>query len=457
MPGSDDLSTHVLPKLPMLEFASVEVSVTDGPDRGHPPLKLRPGVTRIGTSAGCALRLTDSTVSRVHCELSVEADGVRIVDCESTNGTRVDGVEVLEAKLSSGATVAVGRTKLRVDIGHEPLKVTLSARERFGAVLGSSAAMRRVYALMEMVASNEAIVLLQGETGTGKEIVARAIHDESMRAPGPFVAVDCGALAENLIESELFGHVRGAFTGATIDRRGLFEEAQGGTLFLDEIGELPLSLQPKLLRVLEAREVRPVGANAPRKLDVRVIAATHRSLTNRVNDGSFREDLYYRLAVFEIALPPLRTRREDIPALANHFYERIAGEGKTLPGELYGSLASRSWPGNVRELRNFIERSAAFIAAGVPIPAAPGMRPRSARLDAAEAADGSAAPLRADLPYKEARVGWLSAFERAYTTALLRKVGGNVTRAAEIAGVSRRYMHQLIAQHGISGANESDE
>jgi pSer/pThr/pTyr-binding forkhead associated (FHA) protein len=185
MPISDEHSTHILPKLPTLEFASVEVSVAEGPDRGLKPSRLKPGVTRVGTSAGCKLRLTDSTVSRVHCELHVEADGIRLVDCGSTNGTRVDGVEIADAKLSSGATIAIGRTKIRVDVGHEPLRLTLSSRERFGSVLGASVAMRRVYALMEMVATNDATVLIQGETGTGKEVVARAIHDESTRAPGP--------------------------------------------------------------------------------------------------------------------------------------------------------------------------------------------------------------------------------------------------------------------------------
>jgi transcriptional regulator with GAF, ATPase, and Fis domain len=443
----EEHTTHVLPRLPTLVFAAVDVRCVDGPDRGK-QARLEPGTTRVGTAAGCKLRLGDSSVSRVHCEVRVETDGVQITDCGSTNGTFVDGVEVNEARLASGSIVAIGTTRLRVDIGQESLSVTLSARERFGEVVGASAAMRRVYALMEMVASNESTVLIQGETGTGKEVVARAIHDESGRAEGPFVAVDCGAIAESVIESELFGHVRGAFTGAVSDRRGLFEEARGGTVFLDEIGELPLALQPKLLRALESREVRPIGSNATRRLDSRVIAATNRPLARSVNDGTFREDLYYRLAVFEIALPPLRARREDIPMLANHMYARLTGASEPLPEPLLATLMARSWPGNVRELRNFVERGAAMslaysqgVSATLEAPSAPMLE----------------AFARADLPYKEARLSWISQFELAYVSELLRRTGGNVTRAAELAGVSRRYLHQLISQHRIRGVRGETE
>jgi DNA-binding NtrC family response regulator len=439
-------STHTLPRLPTVEFATVDVLIVDGPDRGK-KARLVPGTTCVGTAPSCRVCLTDVTVSRLHCELRVDVDGVRIVDCGSTNGTFVDGVDVVEARLTSGATVAVGSSKLRVTIGQEPLSVTLSTREHFGEVRGASVAMRRVYALMEMVASNEATVLIQGETGTGKEVVARAIHDESSRASGPFIAVDCGAIAENLVESELFGHLRGAFTGATSERRGLFEEASGGTIFLDEIGEFPLSLQPKLLRALEAREVRPVGSNAPRKLDVRVVAATHRPLASSVNEGAFREDLYYRLAVFEIVLPPLRARREDIPMLANHFYERSSGKKEPLPGPLLASLCARAWPGNVRELRNVIERTTAMLAAG-SLPSDTAIEPAPPVLDPFA---------RTDLPYKEARQAWLARFEAVYVSALLRRTGGNVTRAAELAGVSRRHLHQLIAYHSIRDPSPGEE
>ncbi|HEY0194753.1 MAG TPA: sigma 54-interacting transcriptional regulator [Kofleriaceae bacterium] len=429
-------STDVLPRLPSLQFADAVVRVVGGPDTGR-ELRLEPGATRVGTAPGCELRLTDAAVSRLHCELRVERDGVRIVDSGSTNRTVVNGLEVVEARLPIGARIELGNTALTVDIGGEPLEIPLAPRDHFGRVVGASPAMRRVFQLMASVAPTPATVLFLGETGTGKEIAAHAVHEASGRAAGPFVAVDCGAIAEHLIESELFGHVRGAFTGATGNRSGLFEAAAGGTVFLDEIGELPLALQPKLLRVLEEREVRPVGSAAPRPIDVRVIAATHRPLARAVNDGSFREDLYYRLAVFEIVLPPLRERRDDIVVLANHFYAAATGRGEPLPPEVTLSLMSRSWPGNVRELRNFVERSAILgwgARGAAPAPSS------SAELDAFASAD---------LPLKDARERCLGEFELRYVMALLRRTGGNVTRAAELAGVSRRYLHRLITERGV--------
>jgi len=423
------VSTDVLPRPPTVTFAHAIVRVTAGPDAGL-QCRLEPGTTRVGTAPSCALRLTDAAVSRLHCELRVEPAGVRVVDTGSTNGTRVDGLDVVEARLRNSARVELGTTTLAVEIHGEPLEITLAPRERFGRMLGVSPAMRGVFQLMATVAPTNATVLFQGETGTGKELAAQAIHESSRRAEGPFVAVDCGAIAEHLIESELFGHLRGAFTGATGDRRGLFEEASGGTLFLDEIGELPLSLQPKLLRVLEEREVRPVGSNTPRPVDVRVIAATNRPLASAVNAGAFREDLYYRLAVFEIVLPPLRERREDLDFLAEHFAANITGKPGHLGPELLASIRSRSWPGNVRELRNFIERSAILgLGPGQPASTA---APASLEIFAS-----------ADLPMKEARERCMAQFEAQYVASLLRRTGGNVTRAAEIAGVSRRYLHKL--------------
>jgi DNA-binding NtrC family response regulator len=444
-------STDVLPKPPTLRFADVLVRVVAGPDIGV-GLRLAPGRTRIGSAASCALRLSDAAVSRLHCELRVEPDGVRVVDSGSTNGTWVNGLEVAEARLLGGgasARIEVGKTALVVELLGEPIEVALAPRLHFGPLLGISAAMRQVFHLMATVAPTTATVLFQGETGTGKELAAQAIHHNSKRAAGPFVAVNCGAIAEHLIESELFGHVRGAFTGATSNREGLFEAAAGGTLFLDEIGELPLTLQPKLLRVLEEREVRPVGANAARPVDVRVIAATNRPLARAVNDGSFREDLYYRLAVFEIGLPPLRERKDDIAFLANHFYAQATGTQARLPPEALVSLHGRSWPGNIRELRNFVERSAIL-----------GWGATSSPSDALAAGAGSASPTgpaldafaTADLPLKEARDRCLYQFEALYVIALLRRTGGNVTRAAEIAGVSRRYLHRLISERGIREA-----
>ncbi len=439
MPAPDEIATHVLQRPRSLQLASVELTVVQGPDRGA-TLRLDPGSTRVGSGASARLRLRDPTVSRIHCEIEVRPGAICITDAESTNGTYVDGVRVHEAEIVAGSRIQVGQTTLSVAIGDAPVHVELSARDRFGSVIGGSIEMRRIYAMLEKVAPSDATVLIQGETGTGKEVVARAIHDASRRAQGPFIAVDCGAIAETLIESELFGHVRGAFSGAVAERRGLFEEANGGTLFLDEIGELPMELQPKLLRVLEARQVRRVGGNAAKPIDVRVLAATNRSLAGHVNEGTFREDLYYRLAVLEIQLPPLRVRREDIPVLAQHFYERVTGANDQLPPELIGTLLTRAWPGNVRELRNFIERTVTLGWSSSSTRAATRRR---------ALAPGMEALVPVDLPMKEARLSWTEAFESMYVTALLRRTNGNVTRAAEIAGVSRRTLHRLIAEHGL--------
>jgi transcriptional regulator with GAF, ATPase, and Fis domain len=314
-------------------------------------------------------------------------------------------------------------------------------------LLGQSFEMRRIYAILDRVAPTDATMLVTGETGTGKEAVAQAIHDASRRADGPFVAVDCGAIAENLVESELFGHVRGAFSGAVAERRGLFEEASGGTLFLDEIGELPLALQPKLLRALETREVRRVGANSAKKVDVRVVAATNRSLAKAVNDGIFREDLYYRLAVVEVELPPLRARREDIRMLAQNFYEHFTGSRDVLPDAFVRTLEIRGWPGNVRELRNFVERSISlgWSAEG------------NAVVESAPVDPSASVAVPTHLQLRDARAWWSDQFERVYVTTLLKKTNGNVTRAAEIAGVNRRSLQRLMVQHGLRSDDDSLE
>jgi transcriptional regulator with GAF, ATPase, and Fis domain len=292
---------------------------------------------------------------------------------------------------------------------------------------------------MERAAPTNSTVLLQGETGTGKELVARAIHDASRRAAGPFVAIDCGAIAPTVIESELFGHVRGAFSGAIGDRKGLFEDADGGSIFLDEIGELPIALQAKLLRALETFEVRRVGGNAVKKVDVRVIAATNRALSQAVNEGTFREELYYRLAVVEIVLPPLRARREDIPMLAQHFHAQFTGGQVPLPADLLSALMTRSWPGNVRELRNFIERQ-------VALGWAQGGHPKGAHH---VLPSGIEAFVPVDLPLKQAREAWVEEFEGVYVRALLKRTSGNVTRAAKAAGVSRRFLQRLMVRLGM--------
>ena len=426
-----------------LTLRSGEIFVVDGPDRGR-RMTLNPLTVRVGTGESCHLRLTDPTVSRLHFQLSPRGDGLRLTDAGSTNGTLVEGIRVRDVDLLAGATVRIGATALRIEAGREPLCVEISGRESFGSLLGAGVEMRRLYTILERVAPTQATVLIQGETGTGKELVARELHQHSRCSTGPFVVVDCGGIAPNVIESELFGHTRGAFSGAVNDRRGLIEEAHGGTLFLDEIGELPLNLQAKLLRVLETREVRRVGANTARAVDVRLVAATNRMLAQSVNEGSFREDLYYRLAVVEVQLPALRFRREDLPLLADHFSRRLTGNAGPIPSELVATLMTRSWPGNVRELRNFIERC---VTLGIT-PGGASRREGSAPVQGIEAG----LPLNLNVPLKEARDEAMERLEHIYVQSVLRRSEGNVTRAAELAGVSRRFLQRLIARLGIRGA-----
>jgi transcriptional regulator with PAS, ATPase and Fis domain len=435
------MQTHVLGRDGTLEVTSVKLSVIDGPERGR-RLTVTEPLVHIGTAPGNRLVLTDPAVSRLHCEVQLGPEGVRITDTGSTNGTFVDGVRLRDGFLANGSSVRVGQSTVGVQFGSEPYRLPVSMRDHFGILLGGSVEMRRLYAVLERVSSTEATILVQGETGTGKEMVARAIHDASARAKGPFVAVDCGAIADNLIESELFGHVKGAFSGALGDREGLFEEAHGGTLFLDEIGELPLALQPKLLRALESRQVRRVGSNAMRAVDLRVVAATNRPLAQAVNLGTFREDLYYRLAVVEVVLPPLRQRREDIAVLARHFMQRFAGADQAVPPDLLATLLGRSWPGNVRELRNFIEQRVSF---GL------GSEPASVRSQRAPSLPpGLEAMVPADVPFAEARDAWMQTFERAYVTNVLRRAGGNVTHASEMAGMNRRLFYRVLERLGMS-------
>ena len=283
-------------------------------------------------------------------------EGIRIKDLGSTNGTWWQGTKVGEVVVPSGATVQFGATAVRITAA-EAIALPPSEHDHFGAMAGKSVAMRELFAVLEMAAPTDATVLIEGESGTGKELAARAIHEASGRAGGPFVVVDCSAITENLIDSHLFGHVRGAFTGAERDRRGAFVEASGGTLFLDELGELPIAAQAKLLRVLEAQTVQPVGADRPVQVDTRVVAATHRDLARMVAAKEFRFDLFYRLAVVHVALPPVRERLEDLPHLIATFYRARGAEVRPIDGDNLERMRRHGWPGNVRELRNVLERA----------------------------------------------------------------------------------------------------
>jgi DNA-binding NtrC family response regulator len=320
-------------------------------------------------------------------------------------------------------------------------------QDAFHNLVGRSPRMREVYALLDKAAQVDATVLVLGETGTGKELAARAIHYHSGRRERRFIAVNCGALPGELIESELFGHARGAFTGAAVAKPGLFEEARGGTLFLDEVGELPLPAQVKLNRALQEKEIRRVGESTPVKIDVRIVAATHRDLREEVRAGRFREDLFYRLNVIAVTLPPLRERAEDVPLLAAHFLDKHARalrrEFRGFEPEVLVRLAGYAWPGNVRELENTVERAVA-VAGGERIGLAD-LPPEVA------AAPPGAAPAEAlaALPYRDAVAGARDRVTREYLVALLTEFDGNVTRAAERAGLERESLHRLLRKHGL--------
>jgi DNA-binding NtrC family response regulator len=408
----------------------------------------------VGTHADNDLVLTDSTVSRYHLEIRVRRDGIEVRDLDTTNGTKYDGARV-------GRLVLVGPARLRLgkhtELDVEPIDTSVELEawrgDRFGDVIGSSPPMQRLFALLAKAAPTDATILLQGETGTGKEAVAEAVHQTSQRSRGPFIVVDCGSIPHELIASELFGHAKGSFTGAGADKQGLIEAANRGTLFLDEIGELALDLQPQLLRVLDRRQVRRVGETHAVDVDIRVVAATHRDLRAMVRAGQFREDLYYRLAVVATHVPPLRERKADIPALAAWFAEKMGRGGWAQSPALLEQLLAHDWPGNVRELRNVVERALSLGTAALADLTDAG--PRAA---AGPAGDGGApepAERRGpsvdvlELPFKEAKAALVEGFERDYLTALLARHKGNISRAAAEAGIDRNYIHRLVKKYNL--------
>ncbi len=411
------------------------VAVTAGPSAGaswQQPLER----CAIGSHPSNDLVLDDVTVSRFHCELVVTGGAVRVRDLGSRNKTVAGGITIADATVADGTLLVLGNSAVKIDVEPDLAEVASSERSAFGALTGESAVMREVFSQLEKIAASDATVLIEGETGTGKEGASEAIHDASARAEQPFVVVDCSAIPANLLESELFGHEAGAFTGATDRRVGAFEQASGGTLFLDEIGELPGELQPKLLRALESREIRRVGGHAVVRCDLRIIAATNRDLRAEVNRGTFRADLYYRLAVVRLALPPLRERTGDMPLLVSHLLARIGASPATIAEltapDYVAALAAERWPGNVRELRNHLEQCAVF-----------GER----RLPSAPRPPHPAVTVDDSLPYEVARRQAIDAFERAYVTALLAREG-NVASAARSAGLNRAYLYKLLRRHG---------
>ncbi len=417
-----------------------QLVVIDGPDAGR-AVALGKSPVRVGTREGCALRLSDPRVSGEHLEVHAEGEDFVVKDLGSRNGTLYEGSRIGEARVRVGATLKVGRSFLRIQAEGQPWEVAPSQARRFGELVGESLAMRELFAVLEHVAPTDTTVLIQGETGTGKEVVARALHEASARRKGPFVAVDCGALPEGLVESELFGHVRGAFTGALAARSGAFVRAHGGTLFLDELAGIPPSVQARLLRVLEERRVRPVGGDAEQAVDVRVVAASRGDLSLAVAEGTFRPDLYYRLAVVTLPLPPLRQRREDLPLLVTELLRRRGFEPGPIRGPGLEVLSGHDWPGNVRELRNVLER-ALVLSRG-----AQGFE--ALRLSLQPQGTGPEVPLRTDLPFAEAKQALVEAFERHYLRDVLARAGGNLSEAARQAGVDRKHLRALARRHGL--------
>ncbi|OJT18263.1 AAA family ATPase [Archangium sp. Cb G35] len=420
----------------------LKLLVISGPDAGRSH-SLEHGEYTVGKAPTCDIVLNDKTISRQHLKLQVHQEHVLAVDMDSRNGSFCEGLRFSQLELRAGSVVTLGTTEFKiVPEDTRERSLLLSARESFGALVGSSRKMREVFTLLERMAPGGSDVLIQGETGTGKELCAEALHQESKRGKGPFIIVDLAGIAPSLIESELFGHVKGAFTGAQSDRAGAFERAGGGTVFLDEVGELPLDLQPRLLRVLERRQVKRVGANDYRTVDMRVVAATHVDLEGAVKAGKFRRDLFHRLAVLRVTLPPLRERPDDIPLLVDAVLGRMGKPPSTLSAQTRALLTQYPWPGNVRELRNVVEQVVNLGEEALPeMPPLPGGEgvPGAPRTATAEM----------ELPFKEAKERLIEGFERDYLKGLIERCEGNISRASREAGIDRVYLRKLLRKHGL--------
>ncbi|MBI5537270.1 MAG: sigma 54-dependent Fis family transcriptional regulator [Deltaproteobacteria bacterium] len=429
--------------------ASYQLTVVHGPDvgatfavDGH----MERSRLYLGHGPLCDLRLNDPRVSRRHATLQAEPQGLRYTDLGSTNGSQVNGVTVLDALLQGGETLQIGSTVLKVQ-QVAAFEVQLPKELCFGKLHGASPEMRRLYPLFQKLADSDLPVVVEGETGTGKEVLAEAIHEAGARAQGPFVVFDCTAVPSSLIEASLFGHERGAFTGAVAARRGLFEEAHGGTLFIDEIGDLELSLQAKLLRAVDKASIRRIGGAKWIDVDVRIISATRRDLDAEVAAGRFRDDLLFRLGGARIELPPLRARQGDVGLLATLFWSEMGGAPDKLTPEFIAQLETSSWPGNVRELRHVLARSLALgdtISAAEPPPrsASPSVAPRPNQVR-----DFFEAVLSQGTSFAVGRQKVLDEFERRYVSWILERHGGHVGKAAAAAGIGRRYFQEIRSRH----------
>ena len=423
-----------------------QVVVVEGPDTGR-AVDVGDEEIIIGTWDGCDLVLTDDRVSRHHLAVRVEEGRFVARDLGSLNGTLYEGAKITESTVPPGATLKVGRSFLRIQPRAQLMEVAPSQARRFGDLVAESLVMREVIAVLELASESEVTVLLEGETGTGKELAARAIHEASARRKGPFVVIDCGALPATLLESELFGHVKGAFTGASNNRKGAFVRANTGTIFLDELSGVPPEVQSRLLRVIEERRVRPVGADRERDVDVRIIAASTRRLEKSVAEGTFRPDLYYRLSVVRISLPSLRQRREDIGPVVKELLRRRGMEAGVMDGPNMHRLMAHDWPGNVRGLRNVIGRAVAL---------SPGAESfADLRLSVMAAESETALSVRTDLPFADAKAMVLSNFEQRYLRDVMARCDNNISAAARDADVDRKHFKTLLRKHDLLPSSKS--
>ncbi len=421
-----------------------------GPDRGDSTPISTGQEVYFGSSADCQMHLSDKTVSRCHLKAVLQGNKAILIDQGSTNGTYIHGSRFKEITIGHGSEFKLGRTVIKYLPTEEIVEPEPSPDKNLGQLIGGDTKMRQLFKLMSDIAPTLATCLIEGETGTGKELIAEELHNHSDRASGPFVVFDCGSVPRELIESALFGHMKGAFTGAVSDRKGAFAEANGGTIFLDEIGEMAIDLQPSLLRVLDKRAIRRVGSNTYENIDVRVVAATNRDLRAEVQEKNFREDLYYRLAVIRLSVPPLRERGSDIPVLIEHFMRSFApsadgGSSLRITPEDMQALQRHAWPGNVRELRNAVER-ACLLADGEFI-----------NLDDAlqyVTDGGPAMGVRKDLPFKEAKGQLVAMFEREYIEDLMTRHTMNLSAAAREAQIDRKHLRELIRKYDLDPRNK---
>ncbi len=424
VPMNSDTATSQIDTTDLGEIGVVQVLVSQGKkDVTH--LLLPDVELTVGSAPNCDIVIAVEGVSRKHASFLLHGKRVQVSDLGSTNGIRFLGARVNQAQVPVGGSVQMGQAVVRFVV-----QETSQARPfqpELAGMLGHAPSMQKLFAELSKCAPTDSTVLLLGESGTGKEVVAAAVHSLSRRSERPFVVFDCAGVNPNLIESELFGHVRGAFSGAVSDRAGALETAENGTLFIDEVGELPIDLQPKLLRALESREFRRVGATATQRCEARIVAATHRDLEARVAQGFFRLDLFYRLAVMVLNIPPLRARLEDIPHLVRKFVRELVGFDVPLSPVTMAELQSAPWPGNVRELRNAVQRVVALGSVST----------------SASQADPEA------VGFAERREQAIALFEREFLVALMAETQGNASLAARKAGIARSQLYRLLAKHKL--------